>query len=358
MSRAVPLCHRLQGVADPKNDRIYAAFTDKTNGMRIRFARSGNRGKTWQAVTVSDNPSLSDQFSPAIAVDSDSNVKITYYDTVLSSTAEAVHVFMARSGKGDSFDTERVTTISSNDSRSNPLRDYTANLGDRTAAAMTDGDVLVAWTDTRLDSEDVFVSVVFDPDGESMTGSGKILSPAGAFPANPALTGKAEFGFDAKYRKHSSVPMGDTEFSFVAGKFKFKFRPALSWRVEGGTVGVLLQEDEKVVRKGFLPNRAYELRIEFVNAAGHGPRAEVGRPTGWTGGSACAGSGRGGRRTARRYRPDRSRLPRAARRVGLDGDPTGKPSPGRSGPGRGPRARRQGRDGGVLPARSPGGDAG
>ena len=211
-------------VADPKNDRIYAAFTDKTNGMRIRFARSGNRGKTWQAVTVSDNPSLSDQFSPAIAVDSDSNVKITYYDTVLSSTAEAVHVFMARSGKGDSFDTERVTTISSNDSRSNPLRDYTANLGDRTAAAMTDGDVLVAWTDTRLDSEDVFVSVVFDPDGESMTGSGKILSPAGAFPANPALTGKAEFGFDAKYRKHSSVPMGDTEFSFVAGKFKVKFK--------------------------------------------------------------------------------------------------------------------------------------
>jgi len=213
-------------VGDPKNDRIYAAFTDRTNGMRIRFARSGNRGRTWQAMTVSDNPNPSDQFSPAIAVDSDGNIKISYYDTTLSSTAEAVHVFLARSNsnKGDLFDTERISTMSSNDSRSNPLRDYTANLGDRTAAAMIDGDVLVAWTDTRLDSEDVFLSVVFDPDGESVTGTGKILSPAGAFPAYPTLTGKAEFGFGARYRKHSSVPLGDTEFTFVADKFKFKFK--------------------------------------------------------------------------------------------------------------------------------------
>ncbi|HYR83112.1 MAG TPA: Ig domain-containing protein [Terriglobia bacterium] len=211
-------------VADPKNDRIYAAFVDRANGMRIRFARSGNRGKTWLAAIVSDDSNLSDQFSPAIAVDSDSNIKISYYDTTLSSAAEAVHVYLARSNKADSFDTDRVTTISSNDSRSNPLRDYTANLGDRTAAAMTDSDVAIAWTDTRLDSEDVFLSVVFDPDGESMTGTGKILSPAGAFPANPTLTGKAEFGFDAKFRKHSSVPGGDTAFNFVAGKFKFKFK--------------------------------------------------------------------------------------------------------------------------------------
>jgi hypothetical protein len=196
---------------DPKkDDRVYAVFAD--------------RGRTWQAVTVSDDANPSDQFSPGIALDSDGNVKVSFYDTRLSSAFETAHVFLAKSSGDESFDTERITTSSSNDSKSNPLRDYTANLGDRTAIAMTDGDVLVAWTDTRLDSEDVFFSIVFDPDGEFVSGSGEILSPAGAFPAYPTLTGKAEFGFVAKYKARSSVPDGDTEFSFALGKLKLRFK--------------------------------------------------------------------------------------------------------------------------------------
>ena len=56
--------------------------------------------------------------------------------------------------------------------------------------------------------------VVFDPDGEFVTGGGWINSPAGAYPANPTLTGKANFGFNAKYHNGESTPRGETQFKF------------------------------------------------------------------------------------------------------------------------------------------------
>jgi hypothetical protein len=60
--------------------------------------------------------------------------------------------------------------------------------------------------------------VVFDPDGGFVTGGGWINSPWGAFPAAPELTGKATFGFNAKYKKGQQVPSGETQFQFrVAG---------------------------------------------------------------------------------------------------------------------------------------------
>ena len=56
--------------------------------------------------------------------------------------------------------------------------------------------------------------VIFDPDGEFVTGGGWINSPAGAYPANPTLTGKANFGFNAKYHNGESTPRGETQFKF------------------------------------------------------------------------------------------------------------------------------------------------
>ena len=56
--------------------------------------------------------------------------------------------------------------------------------------------------------------VIFDPDGEFVTGGGWINSPAGAYPANPTLTGKANFGFNAKYHNGEATPRGETQFKF------------------------------------------------------------------------------------------------------------------------------------------------
>ena len=41
--------------------------------------------------------------------------------------------------------------------------------------------------------------VVYDPSAGFVTGGGWINSPMGAYAANPSLTGKANFGFEAKY---------------------------------------------------------------------------------------------------------------------------------------------------------------
>ena len=64
--------------------------------------------------------------------------------------------------------------------------------------------------------------VVYDPSGGFVTGGGWIISPPTAYVADPALTGKANFGFVSKYLKGATVPTGDTEFQFQVGNLNFK----------------------------------------------------------------------------------------------------------------------------------------
>ena len=61
--------------------------------------------------------------------------------------------------------------------------------------------------------------VIFDPEGEFVTGGGWITSPAGAYVANLTFTGKANFGFNAKYHNGESTPRGETQFRFTGFNF-------------------------------------------------------------------------------------------------------------------------------------------
>jgi hypothetical protein len=63
--------------------------------------------------------------------------------------------------------------------------------------------------------------VVYDPSAGFVTGGGWITSPTGAYVPNPALTGKAHFGFNSEYKPGRSVPSGDTEFQFDVGNLDF-----------------------------------------------------------------------------------------------------------------------------------------
>jgi FtsP/CotA-like multicopper oxidase with cupredoxin domain len=75
--------------------------------------------------------------------------------------------------------------------------------------------------------------IVFDPDAGFVTGGGTIDSPAGAYPADPSLTGTAHFGFFSKYQKGTTVPTGETHFQFQAASFNFK-ATAYQWLVVAG----------------------------------------------------------------------------------------------------------------------------
>ena len=63
--------------------------------------------------------------------------------------------------------------------------------------------------------------LVYDASAGFVTGGGWINSPAGAYTADPSLTGKATFGSVSKHQKGATVPSGNTEFQFQAGGFNF-----------------------------------------------------------------------------------------------------------------------------------------
>jgi hypothetical protein len=75
--------------------------------------------------------------------------------------------------------------------------------------------------------------VVYDPEGGFVTGGGWINSPAGAYTANPSLTGKATFGFVSKYRKGATLPTGQTQFSFRVADLDFQ-SASYEWLVVAG----------------------------------------------------------------------------------------------------------------------------
>jgi hypothetical protein len=76
--------------------------------------------------------------------------------------------------------------------------------------------------------------VVFDPSGGFVTGGGWIWSPAGAYTADPALSGKASFGFVSKYLPGATKPSGSTQFRFQAGNLTFKSE-SFDWLVVAGS---------------------------------------------------------------------------------------------------------------------------
>jgi hypothetical protein len=63
--------------------------------------------------------------------------------------------------------------------------------------------------------------VIYDPEGEFITGGGWFTSPIGAYTAEPSLTGNARFGFLAKYKKGADIPMGQTTFVFQLADLNF-----------------------------------------------------------------------------------------------------------------------------------------
>ncbi len=74
------------------------------------------------------------------------------------------------------------------------------------------------------------LAVVYDPSAGFVTGGGWIISPAGAYMADPDLSGKATFGFVSKYQKGATVPTGTTQFQFDVADFSF-YSETYEWLV-------------------------------------------------------------------------------------------------------------------------------
>jgi hypothetical protein len=87
---------------------------------------------------------------------------------------------------------------------------------------------------TRSSSQDApAYIVVYDPSSGFVTGGGWIMSPMGAYAQDPALTGKATFGFVSRYARGATTPSGNTEFHFSAGDLRFR-SDSYQWLVTAG----------------------------------------------------------------------------------------------------------------------------
>ncbi len=78
--------------------------------------------------------------------------------------------------------------------------------------------------------------VLYDPwigQGGMVTGGGWIMSPAGAYTADPDLSGKATFGFVSRYKKGAAVPTGNTRFNFQVADLNFH-SDSYDWLVIAG----------------------------------------------------------------------------------------------------------------------------
>lgn len=73
--------------------------------------------------------------------------------------------------------------------------------------------------DTQNDLEALVV--IYDPTAGYTIGGGWVNSPAGAYRADPSLTGKVSFGFTSKYFKNATNPKGETQFTFKLGDLDF-----------------------------------------------------------------------------------------------------------------------------------------
>jgi hypothetical protein len=100
--------------------------------------------------------------------------------------------------------------------------------------SVSDGDLSAA----RTSANDVpAYIVVYDQSAGFVTGGGWINSPAGACQLTAlcgSATGKATFGFVAKYKNGATVPTGDTEFQFRTGNLKFQ-STSYEWLVVAGS---------------------------------------------------------------------------------------------------------------------------
>ena len=129
-------------------------------------------------------------------------------------------------------------SINWDDSPSPSIGDAIGETVDGSRAYTTPGVYMISVTvtddDGGYDTKPVMV-VVYDPSGGFVTGGGWFISPEGAFKADETLTGKATFGFVAKYKKGANVPDGNTEFQFKAGDLNFH-STSYEWLVVAGNM--------------------------------------------------------------------------------------------------------------------------
>ncbi len=137
--------------ADPRSDRLYAAFQDGRLGdSDVRLWTSTDAGESWRAGgRVNDTPprDRTSQYLPRLAVAPDGRLDVIYYDRRADPRNVDDDVTLQSSfDEGRSFTGALRLTDRSFDAR---IGSGLAGLGSRLALLSTDSGALAVWSDTR-----------------------------------------------------------------------------------------------------------------------------------------------------------------------------------------------------------------
>lgn len=197
-----------------------ATSDDAVRSVAAKISSDGGESEYTDTVTVTNAaPSLAAVSAPVDPVPVDTPV------TVSSSFTDA--------GAADTHRCDLDWGDGSTDVALDPAGTTCTGSHSYAAAGIYTVTVTATDDDGGADSEAYQYVVVYDPSAGFVTGGGWIHSPAGAYTADPGLTGKANFGFVAKYKKGATVPDGSTQFQFDAGGLSFH-STSYEWLVVSG----------------------------------------------------------------------------------------------------------------------------
>jgi hypothetical protein len=231
----------------------YVAYADESQSMRVNVMCYN--GSAWETVgTPYFSAGSADVVS--LALDADGAPYVAYSDfaggqrvTVMRYVSSMNKAPVADPGGpylGALNTAIQFDGSLSSDPENDPLT-YAWSFGDGSTATgtMTNHtytasglyNVCLTVNDGSLSSgESCTLAVVYDPSAGFVTGGGWIDSPAGAFRPDGSLSGRATFGFVAKYKQGEPLPSGSTAFGFDLAGMAFASQ-SYEWLVvnQGGT---------------------------------------------------------------------------------------------------------------------------
>ncbi len=192
------------------NDEIYVMNVDGTNQTRVTSNGARDFGPVWGGPRMNQPPTVSGiVLSEAlIPVNTGVNASAEFVDPDTSDTHTASW------GWGDGTNSTGVVTETNGSGVVSGSHVYGA-------AGVYTVEVTVTDDDGGAGTATYQYVVVYDPEGGFVTGGGWINSPEGAYAADPLLSGVANFGMVAKYKKGAVVPTGNTEFQFKIADLNF-----------------------------------------------------------------------------------------------------------------------------------------
>lgn len=152
-------------VADPvRPDTLYAAWDDGRLGdADVLFTSSSDGGKTWSPPVIVNGHTRNDQFQPWIAVNTQGELYLQWFDRRDDPRDLLVHTYAARSADGGKTWSEvRVTDVASDPTVGLPMTGDDGFYGDYQALVADADGAYLLWNETRDGSQEVYTARVTD----------------------------------------------------------------------------------------------------------------------------------------------------------------------------------------------------